>query len=55
MLNYLLDMIKVTYESKLDLTRTIISNTKQWKHDHAGAIVTKIDRFFETQAGTIDK
>lgn len=45
-------MLKFTYESKLDLKRTIVLNTKQWVHDHGHEVTNKVDRFFETQAGS---
>lgn len=45
-------MIKISYESRLDLKQTIIFNTKQWVHDHGHEVVEKVDWFFETQSGT---
>ena len=40
-------MIKVTYESKLNLKQTIIFNAKQAVHDHGPSVVAAIDHFFE--------
>lgn len=40
-------MIKVTYDSKTDIRRTLVVNAKQYIHDHGDEIVTAVNKFFE--------
>lgn len=42
----------VKHQNTLSITKTAAVNAKQWLHDNSPALITKVDRFFETQAGT---